>query len=679
MKQKILQISTALLMLIPVICCGQHTIHSGKEEFNHPFFVDEDFTIHATANFKFYYDENDNKIKHGLCSISGNESWGMHDELKCQTSITANFKEGHLDGTLSGNEKVSGGGANASWSVKVNYTDGIPNGLWTVTMTGTAKGATEIKTASMTWADGKVISFKSEEGYSVSLDDNNFIKSGNFDNLSIKSGIVLNRFIRKNGELSDVEQEQKSIIDKYISGGITDSDLLDLGYTLQEESSRLFSWFNGLLDREYVNIYWFDPNYVRRASPKYKVLCKVPMCTYEELVALYEEDVKNTSNDQYYKPKINIDEIEKNRYVSIDYKKVYISTNTFEQFKAYCDKQIKEKEEKRIAEENKRIAEQNRVKEVKSVMTDLELSLSSIYAKCTETKKGYSGIFITTKDKIKVKKGYEQVYEQFSNVVSPYLTTLNSKKAKDCTDEDLSNAQQIIKFANSFYENVVDGTMIKKIQNNYSQIEQACGKEYADVFKAYGTIYKAYNLAPSFSTFEEYDTYLSKLNGIMVEQNNCLRFIQLRTQATQNATKIVEASGKEYADVSKAYTDFDKTYDVSFVQDTASNWGKMEKLFSIQNNCMNFIELRKQISNLNNDILAQGKNCKNIVKVYSTYFKGIDLSWTSDENAAQKLQTIISNQEVFKKAMTGGNAKDLDNQVKKMKDKSLNAVLDVIK
>ncbi len=55
------------------------------------------------------------------------------------------------------------------------------------------------------------------------------------------------------------------------------------------------------------------------------------------------------------------------------------------------------------------------------------------------------------------------------------------------------------------------------------------------------------------------------------------------------------------------------------------------------------------------------------------------MSWSSDEKAAQKLQTIISNQEIFKKTVTAGNAIELDTQVKKMKNKSIDAVIEVIK
>lgn len=148
---------------------------------------------------------------------------------------------------------------------------------------------------------------------------------------------------------------------------------------------------------------------------------------------------------------------------------------------------------------------------------------------------------------------------------------------------------------------------------NYNKIKDDAGKDYSDVFKAYSNVYKMYNFAPIFKSLDEYDEYAAKIESAESEQKMCLQFISLR----------------------------------------------------------------KEISETKANIDSHKKECKNIVAVHDEYLKNADVSWASDSASIEKLKNIIANQGKFLQAVTSNNASDYEMSVKRMKDKSLDAVLKV--
>ncbi len=71
-------------------------------------------------------------------------------------------------------------------------------------------------------------------------------------------------------------------------------------------------------------------------------------------------------------------------------------------------------------------------------------------------------------------------------------------------------------------------------------------------------------------------------------------------------------------------------------------------------------------------ILAKSKECKNIVSSYSKYKK------TAETTTNAKLKALIANQEKILKAINSSNAVELDDKVKKLKDKSIENVIKAI-
>ena len=136
----------------------------------------------------------------------------------------------------------------------------------------------------------------------------------------------------------------------------------------------------------------------------------------------------------------------------------------------------------------------------------------------------------------------------------------------------------------------------------------------------------------------------------------------------------MDKCGKDYADVVKAYSSYSKGYNVAISSDTNESYKRLNELMAVQDNCANFIDLRKVITE-NNDKLLNNKSAKNIVKVYSTFMKSADLAWTSDSNCCDKLQKVIDIQKQFLTAVSSSNVAELDEKIKKLKDKSVENVL----
>ena len=76
-----------------------------------------------------------------------------------------------------------------------------------------------------------------------------------------------------------------------------------------------------------------------------------------------------------------------------------------------------------------------------------------------------------------------------------------------------------------------------------------------------------------------------------------------------------------------------------------------------------------KLKNNDSKILAKSKEYKNIVSAYSKYKK------TAETTTNAKLKAFIANQEKILKAINSSNAVELDNKVKKLKDKSIENVL----
>lgn len=342
------------LLFIPIFVMGQKTINEATKDFTGKAFFDYDLYTHAVGTYKYYYDDDDNKIMHGTCVIKGDDWWGLHKEIKLKTNGTATYTDGKLNGALTMSQTGTTPKSSASWSFKAAYTNGVPSGTWTYTETGITKNAT--MTASITWKEGRMSALKSETGVSITINNDGYIVSGTVEGNSFKNGFLINKFIRKNGDWSQIESEQKALIDSYIAGTLSEDELFDKGYIIEDYQSKIDEWFMSHLTNDYVYIKWFDPSFTFPDHPRFKVLKKVALLSLEEILDYYDQSHQRYSSldDKWYYTGVNFDKVARER----NYDGKYMTDETIQQWKELFSQKVKEMEEKKA--EEARQAEQRR-------------------------------------------------------------------------------------------------------------------------------------------------------------------------------------------------------------------------------------------------------------------------------------------------------------------------------
>ena len=187
---------------------------------------------------------------------------------------------------------------------------------------------------------------------------------------------MTNKFIRKNGDWSQIESEQKALIDSYIAGTISEDEFFVKGYIIEYYQSEIDKWFMSHLAKDYAYIEWFDPEFTTPAHPRFKVLRKIPFASFEEILTYYDErNYYNKGASDYYE-RVNFEEVAK----SHKYGEKYLTDETIQQWKTHFSTKQKELEEKRAEEqriaaekraeaerqaEEKRLAQEQRIAEQK--------------------------------------------------------------------------------------------------------------------------------------------------------------------------------------------------------------------------------------------------------------------------------------------------------------------------
>ncbi|MBR6066941.1 MAG: hypothetical protein IKP45_03995 [Bacteroidales bacterium] len=174
------------------------------------------------------------------------------------------------------------------------------------------------------------------------------------------------------------------------------------------------------------------------------------------------------------------------------------------------------------------------------------------------------------------------------------------------------------------------------------------------------------------SSNEDINVWNNYFKMLISIQKDYITFIELGTEINSQSEKVVSLCGKDVADVAKAYQGASKTwsFDVTEKGKIKEEVKRMEGYLATQDSCISFIELRKNIISNNQKLATFSKTAKNIYGAYTSYFKGADLAWTADNTCTAKLRNVIEVQNQFLKVMSSSKVSELDEQVKKMKDKS---------
>ena len=219
------------------------------------------------------------------------------------------------------------------------------------------------------------------------------------------------------------------------------------------------------------------------------------------------------------------------------------------------------------------------------------------------------------------------------------------------------------------YLNMVNAIDVR--DNNKRKILNDPDKDCNDVISWYKKNEKNFDQSLSGSISD----ITKKMRALVNFQNTTLRFMEQRKYISKQNELITMNAGEFAKDVDKAYQAYAKNYDVSITADTVESFKRLQQISTIQDSCLVFIAHRKLIADNEAQIIEKGKSCKNITKAYSAYMKSADLALTPDLNCCNKLRNVINIQKQFLTAMNSSKAAELDEKIKKLKDKSVENVL----
>ena len=317
-----------------------------------------------------------------------------------------------------------------------------------------------------------------------------------------------------------------------------------------------------------------------------------------------------------------------------------------------------------------------------------------------------------------------------SDVVSAYLKYHKSYNFEvgDNTRDCISRLESFVKVQNQCFEFI---ELRKKINANDVSISRN-KTTHKNIVKLYDTYFKAVDftwnsdekvkdkLAEVIATQDRLIQILSSayallLDVTIVEEKivdlqsmfDCFATIDLRKQRNENNGAIMQQAG-QCKNIAKLYDTYFKETNLSWTSVTGAKdvlveiIAGQEQLKSVLSTekaslletaiveekisdfksvlqCIEVLDLRKQRNENNAAIMAQAKQCKNIVKIYAAYFKKLDFTWVSADASKAKFEEVIANQNIIRKALESSNAVELDTAVKKEKIKDIQALVDQLK
>lgn len=211
---------------------------------------------------------------------------------------------------------------------------------------------------------------------------------------------------------------------------------------------------------------------------------------------------------------------------------------------------------------------------------------------------------------------------------------------------------------------------VKNIKNKASAVFSAAGDSYGEIVSAYRTYLKKLDL----NWFPGAD--VQKLKDIQEVQDDCLSFIEELKKIESNTNTIFTITEDSYKDINKVYQKFIK--DLDFTWFPGTDVQKLKDVQLVQEGCLLFVEDLKKIESNTGIILSKTKDSyKNIYKVYQKYLKSLDFSWFPGADI-QKLKDVQKVQEIFISVVNNTQVNDIELQIKKSKDKSINTVLQIM-
>lgn len=282
--------------MIPLWTMAQ-TVHKGSRELYIQSLDWDGVGVDRIMKYNYYYDEYDREVYHGKFSVGGGQKTIAYAVFSF--SASGSYNHGELNGPISISLAENGRSPYGypHWqsyvinnSLSGSYDNGVPDKQWTFKLT---TGSSKLNTT-VVLDKGRLCKFKTnasgqycedcknqKTSIDVSVDPDGYA-SGYFyyndgDKGVLKSGVLTNFFIRRNGDYSPLDAEEKAVIAEIVAhnGKVDEFDLMERGYMLEEHSYTIDAFFSRWFDKAAICLSIFDGRLDRfPKSFKFKVLTK---------------------------------------------------------------------------------------------------------------------------------------------------------------------------------------------------------------------------------------------------------------------------------------------------------------------------------------------------------------------------------------------------------------------
>ncbi len=302
--------------------------------------------VPCVETYSYYYDDNDNKLKHGPSSIVGKYNLTRNGVTINETfSSKANYSHGKLHGNINQSYSIDmkgrGESISISWSFNGAYVNGLADGTWIYSETNKynqrSRKDSHTDKVSAVFKDGQITSYTFSDGVTIKINKDGKI-TGQYGKDVLVDNVVTNTYRRKNGDYSNTDTEQKEIIDKIVSGVISDQDLVNLGYTTGVGAVRnsILGYFTSHVgNSHYVNLDYLGGDYICEIDNRFVHLEKIELARIEDL----QKYITN------YDGSINYDRFNylKNNNNYYDSGTKYVSSSVRVEMEKYVDEKLSPK------------------------------------------------------------------------------------------------------------------------------------------------------------------------------------------------------------------------------------------------------------------------------------------------------------------------------------------------
>ena len=193
-------------------------------------------------------------------------------------------------------------------------------------------------------------------------------------------------------------------------------------------------------------------------------------------------------------------------------------------------------------------------------------------------------------------------------------------------------------------------------------------------FKPNAAAYKTYKQGVKLTTnHKDLKSSIEDRNKVISVQTRVFEFVD-KLKEIQNGDNDISTKCGDKKDIVKNYAAYIKTRDLSWSTDWSLD--KLNDYIAVQKKCLEFNDLRTTVQTNNATIDKKKSAAPAIYKAYTTYKSSFDISWNSNIDFAN-INTLISTQERYLKAISKENISSIDKSIKKQKISDIMKILEM--